>query len=180
MSSGPLPKPGARRRNAPTIPTTTLPAGGYAGEIPEPPPDYDFLKPARSWWSWVWRTPQAAAFGTGSLYSLARRAQLEDDLWLLEKADEFDLGALMEISDKREMLQNLEFMLRKLKALAGGKASLLKEMRELDKRFGLDPKALSENRWTVEEVEAPPAEPSAAPAAAKTTKPRRILAVDVA
>ena len=175
MPRGPLPNPNARRRNAPTIPTTTLPAEGYQGEIPDPPADYDLLGPGQAWWQWVWRTPQAAAFGTGSLYALARRAKLEDDLWLLERADEFDLGGILAISDNKEAVKNLEHVMRKLKVLAGGNAAILKEMRELDKRFGLDPKALAENRWTVEEKEPEP-EPEA-PKAATNGKGRKLRAV---
>jgi hypothetical protein len=155
MSRGPLPTGNARRKNAPTIPTTVLPADGYRGEIPEPPASYDLLEPGRAWWEWAWRTPQAAVFGKGALYALARRAKLEDDLWLLERAEEFDLGELLGIGDSGELMKQIEFTIRKLKALAGGSTSILKEMRELDKRFGLDPKALAENRWTIAEPEEP-------------------------
>lgn len=174
MSRGPLPNPNARRRNAPTIAATTLPAGGYQGPIPDPPEGYDFLEFARAWWVWAWRTPQAAAFGPGSLYALARRAKLEDDLWLLERADEFDLTELLNIGEDREALNRLEMVVRKLKALAGGSVSILKEMRELDKRFGLDPKALAENRWTVVE---PEPEPEEKPGGGEV---RKLRAVDAA
>jgi hypothetical protein len=173
MARGPLPDPNARRRNAPTIPSTSLPAGGFDGDIPDPPESYTLLGPGAAWWTWVWRTPQAAAFDAGSLYALARRASLEDDLFLLEQADEFDLSDLLNIGEEREALMRLEFFIRKLKALAGGKMAILKEARELDKRFGLDPKAIAENRWQIvdEQLSLEPPEPKVAKGTKKAVKP---------
>lgn len=74
--AGPLPDPNARRRNAPTIPTTELPAGGREGPAPECP--YKLLKRGKAWWAFAWSSPQAAAWDDGSLYTIARRAMLED------------------------------------------------------------------------------------------------------
>ncbi len=150
--SGTLPRPDARRRNAPTIPTTRLPAGGYTGEIPEPA--YDLRDAGQRWWDWAWTLPQAAAWDDGSMVALARRAQLEDDLAALELVDDVDLLELLQVDldDRRatrEAVRNLEWALGRLKASAGGRLALLKEMRELDRRFGLDPKAMAELRWTI-------------------------------
>jgi hypothetical protein len=77
---GPLPKPdGERQRtNAPTIPTTNLPAGGFQGPIPECPVELGAA--GRRWWLWAWRTPQAAAWSPGDLYVVGRRALLEDEV----------------------------------------------------------------------------------------------------
>jgi hypothetical protein len=62
-SSGPPPDPNALRRDRPSDAAgwTTLPAGGFAGEIPawpltEATPREDVL------WSAAWRSPQAAAW----------------------------------------------------------------------------------------------------------------------
>lgn len=75
---GPLPKPAdqRRRRNAPTIPTTRLPASGFDGSIPRCP--MRLGKAGRAWWRWAWRTPQAAAWSPGAVYSVALRASLQD------------------------------------------------------------------------------------------------------
>lgn len=74
---GPLPTPNPRRRNAPTIPTTSLPAGGRQGDPPESPLPLEAR--GLAWWDWAWSTPQAAAWDAGALYVIARRASLEDD-----------------------------------------------------------------------------------------------------
>jgi len=73
---GPLPDPNRRRTNAPTIPTTVLPAGGFDGPIPDPPVELGIR--GAMWWVWAWRTPQAAAWSSGDVYTLARRAGIED------------------------------------------------------------------------------------------------------
>lgn len=61
---GPAPKPNARRRNVkPT--STQLPAGGYAGPVP----DWPLGRPSvaeKSAWESVWRLPQAAEWARGS------------------------------------------------------------------------------------------------------------------
>ena len=133
MSRGPLPNPNRRRRNAPTIPTTSLPAGGRKGRAPKVPAGYELRDAGAAWWRWAWSLPQAVAWDDGSHYALARRAQLEDTL-----------GAVA-VDDARSRL------------------SLLKEMRELDRRFGLDPKAMAELRWTIV-AEEPSEKKPAAPA----------------
>lgn len=77
---GPLPNPERRRTNAPTIPTTNLPAGGRQGPAPKPPKWVQLDVAARAWWAWAWSTPQAAAWSVGDVVALARRARLEDVL----------------------------------------------------------------------------------------------------
>lgn len=77
---GPLPNPQRVRRNAPTIPTTNLPAGGRKGAAPKPPKWMQLDVAAKAWWAWAWSTPQAAAWSDGDLVTLARRARLEDVL----------------------------------------------------------------------------------------------------
>jgi hypothetical protein len=148
MSRGPLPESGVRtvrRRNAPTIPTTKLPAEGYAGPIPKSP--YTLGPRGKAWWRWAWRTPSAAAWGLGDTYYVARRAALEDDLAALELPT-LDLGEYLDIEDS-QALKRLTDAIKRLKGLAGGRTGVLKLMGELDKRLGLDPKALAELRWTI-------------------------------
>lgn len=156
---GPLPDPNARRRNAPTIPTSVLPAEGNDGPTPVVPASYDLGAAGQAWWSWAWRLPQAAGWSAGDLYALARRASIEDDLVSLERAD-FDLEELLGIEKDSERTSALEAIIRRLKALAGGKVSLMREARELDNRFGLTPKGLADLRWTIRATEATP-EPAA-------------------
>jgi hypothetical protein len=143
---GPLPTANPRRRNAPTIPTTNLPAGGYTGEIPDCP--YDLAAAGTAWWEWAWRTPQASAWDPGSLYALARRAQLEDDVAALGFTDEFDLTDLLAGADI-EAVHRVEFALATLKRSATGKLAIEKEMSALDDKFGLTAKGLAALRWTI-------------------------------
>lgn len=158
MARGPLPVEGARRRNAPTIPTTNLPAGGFAGPIPKCP--YSLAKAGRGWWRWAWRTPQAAAWDDGALYFVARRAQLEDEHTILgEFGEGFDeLHELLRGADD-EAVRSVEFALGTLKRLATNATNLKREMRELEERLGLTPKALAALRWKVVD-DAAPAEPT--------------------
>jgi hypothetical protein len=149
---GPLPQPQRRRRNAPTIPTTKLPAGGRRGPVPRVPKGYDLGDRGKAWWRWAWRLPQACAWSAGDLYALARRAELEDDL---ERASEPNPGGLdlLELfnagDDPRELAQIIDFTLRRLQQLAAGKLAIEREMRELDNRFGLTPKGMADLRWTI-------------------------------
>lgn len=78
MPRGPLPNPDAVRRNAPTIPTTELPASGRPGPVPAPPAwaKIPARGPARSWWNWAWKTPEAALWSTGDMQVVARLAKL--------------------------------------------------------------------------------------------------------
>lgn len=158
MGRGPLPDPKKRRRNAPTIPTTDLPATGREGDPPEIPEAYNLGLAGTEWWAWAWHLPQACAWDDGALYVAARRARLEDDLAALENADTLidvvdDLAATAAESDNaldlKSRLTALGETVAKLKSLAGGSTSLMKEMRELDNRLGLNPKALSDLRWKI-------------------------------
>lgn len=78
---GPLPKQTRRRRNAPTIPTTSLPASGRKGPVPDPPSWLHLRTAGRAWWDWAWKSPQAAAWSPEAHGPMvAHRAKLEDDL----------------------------------------------------------------------------------------------------
>ncbi len=159
MARGPLPKEPSkrRRRNSPTIPSTNLPVGGRKGRAPGVPKAYKLGKAGRAWWAWAWKLPQATAWDSGALYVIARRAQLEDDLLTLDDAETFDLGELFAAEEDRDAVQRLEQILRKLKGLAGGRVSVMREMRELDNRLGLTPKGLAELRWKIVKDEDKPA-----------------------
>lgn len=171
---GPLPTKNPRRRNQPTIPTTLLPAGGFAGPYPRPPRWIEFGDAARAWWRWAWRTPQAAAWSAGDLVAVARRASIEDDLAALRDVEGIDVSyALAELAggDEAKAVRELEWVARCLAALASNKITLFRETRELDDRLGLTPKAMAALRWKI----AAPEVASTAPTAPST---RRLRAVD--
>ncbi len=145
--AGPLPKPGAVRRNQPTIPTTVL----VARDAPAPDCPYTLGDAGERWWRWAWGLPQAGAWGEGALYFVARRAQLEDELALREFGeDRVALEDLLMPADE-DALKAVMFALDTLKKAATGQVSLMKEMRELDNRLGLNPKAMLDLRWSVAE-----------------------------
>lgn len=169
MARGPLPDATARRRNPPTIPTTSLPAGGRKGRPPSPPTGVELRKAGKAWWRWAWTTPQAASWDTGSRYTVARRAELEDDLAILDRFDPDDLASILGMPED-EAVEQLSFIIGRLKAMAGGRLAILREMRELDKTLGLNPKALADLRWKIiDETEAQ----RAAPVGATASSPRR-------
>lgn len=156
MVGGPLPDPNRRRRNAPTIPTTHLPAGGRKGRPPKCP--YELGPDGASWWKWAWTTPQAMAWDQGSHYALGRRARLEDDLASLGFIDEVNLHDLLQ-GAKRAAVERVTYALVLLKRSASSKLALEKEMRELDVKFGLTPESMAKLRWTI--VEEPQTKPAA-------------------
>lgn len=143
---GPLPQATRRRRNAPTIPTTVLPAGGFEGPAPRVPPGVRLGKPARAWWRWAWQTPQAAAWALGHESVVARRASLEDDLDALARVDGIDFEGL--IADPDAAVQ-VKVIVGRLASLASGRLAIVREMRELDDRLGLTPKAMAALRWSI-------------------------------
>lgn len=154
MPRGPLPSANARRRNAPTIPTAQLPAAGRKGAAPKCP--YALGEAGAAWWKWAWGLPQATRWDVGALYVVARRALLEDHSAALDFGDALDLGDLFDdVND--EAARRVEWALGLLKRSATGEAALMREMRELDNRLGLNPKAMADLRWSIGEAEKPEA-----------------------
>jgi hypothetical protein len=180
MPRGPLPNAKTRRRNAPTIPKTKLPVSGRKGRPPKVPEAYNLRKAGREWWKWAWGTPQALAWDSGALYVLARRAQLEDDLDLVDHGFEArEIAELLGL-DEDGVVRELEFIVSRLGAMAGGRNTVLKEMRELDKVLGLTPKALADLRWEIvpdeeakDEAGGGEAKPAAGKSKAKRSDKRR-------
>jgi hypothetical protein len=135
-----LPDPNRQRRNAPLIPTTNLPAAGRQGPPPRVPDGYKLNHHGRRFWKWAWSTPQAAAWDEGCVYLVARRAQLEGERTTLRAAvpklsvDEIiEAGALLDLA----------------RTIAGAAATVDREIRELDDRLGLNPKARAALRWQI-------------------------------
>ena len=173
---GPLPQPQRRRRNAPTIPTTELPAAGRKGAPPRPPKSVTLATAGAAWWRWAWHTPQAAAWSPGDVYVIARRACLEDDLAALADIEAIDWSTLADADwqdpeTAHEQLLMLRSMVSGLASLAAGKLAILREARELDDRLGLTPKAMAQLRWRIIDEEAQQAPPAVA--TAPPTEPGR-------
>ena len=182
MPRGPLPDPQKRRRNAPTIASTALPAAGRKGKAPAVPKAYKLGPAGKAWWAWAWKLPQATAWNDGDLYALARRAQLEDMRVALGEGESIDLAELLGMGDAAEAAKTLQWLIRTLKQAAGGVVGVMKEMRELDNRFGLNPKGLADLRWTIAHDEDAPAQPVQStgkkqPKASSTDRRRRLHAV---
>lgn len=183
MPRGPLPSGNARRRNAPTIPTTNLPATGPKGSrAPKCP--YELGDAGSAWWRWAWKQPQAAGWDAGSHYAIARRAQIEDHRAALQLARSVSIeDTIAQLLDEAgqdsggeewQRLQaagrSIDFAVGQLKRLSGGDVALMKESRELDKRLGLDPKALAELRWTIVDPDAAATRAAASPGSTAAKK----------
>lgn len=150
---GPLPTGEAARRNKPAIPTTQLPASGRKGRVPKAPVTYELGPAAKDWWAWAWHTPQACGWDDGQLFTVARRAQLEDDLVALAKVD-VDIAELLGL-DKSDATQQLESLISQLKSLAGGRIAVIQKMNDLDATLGLTPKGREALRWKIVADEEP-------------------------
>lgn len=175
MPRGPAPHKNKRRSNTDAIPKTQLPASGRKGRPPKVPEAYNLQKAGKAWWRWAWATPQATGWDPGALYVLARRAQLEDDLGALGSLnDEVELSDLLAGADE-EAIERVKWALATLKASAGGRLAVEKEMRELDKVLGLTPKGLIDLRWEIvsDEDAKPKAASEAAPKVDKKTADRK-------
>lgn len=150
---GPLPNAQKRRRNQPATATRSLPAQGRTDPPPECP--YDLGAAGAKWWAWAWKLPQATRWDAGSLYFVGRRAQLEDDMAALEFDVDIAPDDLFADGDF-EARRCVEWALSTLRRVAGNRTTLAKEVRELDNRLGLNPKALAELRWAIDESEPSP------------------------
>lgn len=184
---GPLPNPQRRRRNAPTVPTTSLPVSGRKGRPPKVPDSYNLGAAGLAWWRWAWALPQAMAWSVGDLYALARRARLEDDVVALRTPPKLDLERLVEVLAEgpvdsealHSIAEHIRYVMGVLKSLAGQKSVIEREMRELDDRFGLTPKGLAALRWTIVDDDKPAT--NAKPSVAKRPQARgHLRAVDPA
>lgn len=147
MPRGPLPEADGKkvRRNAPTIPTTNLPARGRSGKIPTPPAWIDLGPAGESWWAWAWRTPQAAAWSSGDKCVIARRASLEDDLRIMNNVDTMDFFDALNAEEAAAVKQ----LISRLAGMCTGRVIICREMRELDNLLGLTPKGMAALRWRI-------------------------------
>jgi hypothetical protein len=82
-----------------------------------------------------------------------RRARLEDTVTVLEG---FDLGDPPSDPDELDgYLETLKWVVQVLKGAATGVLGVMREMRELDDRLGLTPKAMAQLRWSIVAEEEP-------------------------
>jgi hypothetical protein len=104
----------------------------------------------RAWWDWAWKTPQAKKWDAGVLFTVARRAMLEDVIEMLEAVEDFDLESFM-AQDPVEAVGQLKWMLETLKAAAGGVLAVSREMRELESQLGFGAKSMAALGWKPDE-----------------------------
>lgn len=170
---GPLPDPNAVRANAPRIPTTNLRSSGPDREPPEVPETYALHDAGRKFWDWAWRLPQACAWDDGTLYAVARRAQLEDDLAMLRGSDAWmiELEEFMDTAEE-DMFGHIKKVFSALRRLAGNEVSIMKEMRELDNKLGLTPEAMARLRWSIVDDSPEDEKPKSAPKASTDRRAR--------
>lgn len=117
------------------------------------PPDcpYDLAEAGSAWWAWAWRTPQAVRWDASATYTIARRAQLEDEFAALDFRDELEALDLFADGDE-EAARRVEWALSALRRAAVGSVVLSKEMRELEAQLGLGPKAMAALGWKPNET----------------------------
>lgn len=169
--SGPLPDPNAERANAPTIPTTVLPAKGRPGRVPKPPKWVELGVSGLGWWNWAWKTSQAAGWSAGDEPLVARRASLEDDLTALAAVEGLDFTTLLDCENQRE----IDMAIRRVAALATGKLQISKHMLEIETRLGLTPKGMADLRWKITDEKAPVNVRRPTPKPKKTTSTLHLL-----
>lgn len=149
---GPAPNPDARRRNA-RVGTTKLPAAGRSGPAPDWPVGYHPSPMATAVWSDLWATPQAAAWESLGWTRIVARYVVA------VVASERDLD---DIDDPKVYA-----------AMLGAQSKLLPELRQLEDRLGLNPKAMRALMWEISKDELAEVRAAATPAPA----PRRKLKI---
>ncbi len=130
--NGPPPNPNARRRNV-RVGLVRLPAKGRDGDVPEWPVGYDPSGKERAIWAELWSTPQAVAWEQlGYLRSVARYVTL----------DAAASRSLDNIDDPKLYA-----------AMLANQTRLLPELRQLEDRLGLNPKAMRSLMWEIADDE---------------------------
>lgn len=126
--NGPPPNPNARRRNA-RVGVVLLPAKGREGEPPAWPVGFNPSRRMDAIWADLWSTPQAVAWERLAYTRVV--ARYVDCLVQLER----DLD---EIDDPKVYV-----------AMLAAQTRLLPEVRQLEDRLGLNPKAMRSLMWEV-------------------------------
>jgi hypothetical protein len=124
-------------------------------DTPESP--YALGEAGAAWWEWAWETPQAAKWDHGALYTVARRALLEDEHAAVGSFDPFALNeffASLDLGEEesvQDALRELGRIIGRLQALATGRIAISKEMRELEGQLGFGAKSMAALGWKPEE-----------------------------
>lgn len=114
---------------------------------------YELASSGEAWWAWAWATPQAAKWDGGALYTVARRAVLEDEHAAIGSFDPEALSwffSSLEIGDEdavQSAMRDLGRVIGRLQALATGRVALSKEMRELEAQLGFGAKSMAALGW---------------------------------
>lgn len=121
-------------------------------EVPNCP--YELGEAGFAWWAWAWETPQAAKWDAGVLYTAGRRALLEDEH---AAVGTFDPDALnwffssLELGSEdavQDAMRELGRVIGRLQALATGRVTLSREMRELEGQLGFGAKSMAALGWS--------------------------------
>lgn len=110
-----------RNRNEPTFDWVVLPFDGREGDAPELPGDREFTKWTEKAWQSLWSRPQAVMWDQSG-FTLHRWAVLHHQLLLDDE---------------------------KVETAKSKAASISAEMRQIEDRHGLSPKAMLQLRWKI-------------------------------
>jgi hypothetical protein len=150
-----------RRRNAGQSQWQELPAEGRKGEIPKPWTGRQLGDVATRYWETLWSSPMAVTFIDADIQPLTRLAVLVDD------RDRSESGAgLIEIVEGN-YAGEVEVVVGKFAGDA--------EIRQLEDRYGVSPKARRALQWEIKAGEV-----LQHPTAGRTSGSRRVRAVESA
>lgn len=154
MPPGPAPKPteDRRRTNEPTFGWTDLPAAGREGPPPAMSDDHDYSEFAE-WWADLWSSPQAEAWDQSgrTMFGYLECKRLLNTIEIVQRADG-----------------------RELAVPAAPRTAILAEMRQIEDRHGLNPKAMMQLRWRIVDGVAPAVKPKKPPARRRDPRLRAI------
>jgi hypothetical protein len=109
---------------------------------------YELGDAGTAWWTWAWKTPASKHWDDGVLYTVARRAQLEDERAAIDFAAEApDLLEGLLVAAPVEAIERVRWALQRLAASATSSTSQSREMRELENQLGLSAKAAKALGW---------------------------------
>lgn len=113
---------------------------------------YELGDAGAAWWAWAWSTPQAKRWDEGALYTIARRACLEDLADVLDEIQVLSIGDIDRLinGDPETAGRRLGWLLKKLRTAAGGFTDLSREMRELEGQLGFGAKSLAALGWAAD------------------------------
>jgi hypothetical protein len=128
-----------RRRNAGQSQWEELPAAGRKGPAPKPRTDRELGPVALRYWKELWKSPMAVAFIDADIQPLTRLAVLVDDRARAESAD--GLLGIVESCEGGEV------------KVIVGQFSGDAEIRQLEDRYGVSPKARRALQWEIKQGE---------------------------